>query len=150
MADYIDRQAAIAAITEYVEDIKSLAAGCWNGPVVADEIKDIISELPSPRVSVENALLVSETEVLAVCNRNGDVFVVPAIYEAGEVLQGESVWNWNDIEEYGVYNEMLDDWYVPTGWWENRKFTPDDVYNNPIDCKVTHWMPLPDASEVAE
>lgn len=106
--------------------------------------------LPSPWISVEDALPVSETEVLAVCNRNGNVFVVPAIYEAGEVLRGESVWNWNDIEEYGVYNEKLDDWYVPTGWWENRQFTPDDVYNNPIDCKVTHWMPLPDAPEVGK
>ena len=24
---------------------------------------------------------------------------------------------------------------------------PDDVYNNPVDCAVTHWMPLPEAQE---
>lgn len=138
MADYIDRQAAIAVIDE-VE-----AGG------ISPEAYRALRLLPSSWVSVKDALPVSETEVLAVCNRNGYVFVVPAIYEAGEVLRGESSWNWNDIEEYGVYNEMLDDWYVPTGWWENRQFTPDDVYNNPIDCKVTHWMPLPDAPEVGK
>ena len=138
MADYIDRRTAIAVIDE-VE-----AEG------IRPEANKALRMLPSPRISVEDALPVSETEVLAVCNRNGYAFVVPAIYEAGEVLRGESVWNWNDIEEYGVYNEKLDDWYVPTGWWENRQFTPDDVYNNPIDCKVTHWMPLPDAPEVGK
>lgn len=138
MADYIDRRTAIAVIDE-VE-----AGG------ISPEAYKALRMLPSPWISVEDALPVSETEVLAVCNRNGYVFVVPAIYEAGEVLRGESVWNWNDIEEYGGYNEKLDDWYVPTGWWENRQFTPDDVYNNPIDCKVTHWMPLPDAPEVGK
>ena len=136
MADYIDRRTAIAVIDE-VE-----AGG------ISPEAYKALRMLPSPWISVEDALPVSETEVLAVCNRNGYVFVVPAIYEAGEVLRGKSVWNWNDIEEYGVYNEKLDDWYVPTGWWENRQFNPDDVYNNPVDCSVTHWMPLPDAQEV--
>lgn len=136
MADYIDRRTAIAVIDE-VE-----AGG------ISPEAYKALRMLPSPWISVEDALPVSETEVLAVCNRNGYVFVVPAIYEAGEVLRGKSVWNWNDIEEYGVYNEKLDDWYVPTGWWENRQFNPDDVYNNPVDCSVTHWMPLPDAPEV--
>lgn len=32
-------------------------------------------------------------------------------------------------------------------WWENRQFNPDDVYNNLVDCAVTHWMPLPEAPE---
>lgn len=138
MADYIDRQVAIAAIDEV--EVGGISPEAYRA----------LRLLPSPWVSVKDALPVSETEVLAVCNRNGYVFVVPAIYEAGEVLRGESSWNWNDIEEYGGYNEILDDWYVPTGWWENRKFTPDDVYNNPIDCKVTHWMQLPDAPEVGK
>lgn len=144
MADYIDRQAAIAALRKFAEGCK----GSTEAATAAAMAISVISRLPSPWASVEDALPVSETEVLAVCDRNGYVFVVPAIYEAGEVLRGESSWNWNDIEDYGDYNEELDDWYVPTGWWENRQFTPDDVYNNPIDCKVTHWMPLPDAPEV--
>lgn len=138
MADYIDRQAAIAAVMAYK----------WQDGSDGAAAMAIVAGAHGPWISVEDALPASETEVLAVCDRNGYVFVVPAIYEAGEVLRGESNWNWNDISDYGVYNEEFDDWYVPAGWWENREFTPDDVYNNPIDCKVTHWMPLPDAPEV--
>lgn len=86
-----------------------------------------------------------ETGVLAVCNRNGYIFVIPAIYEDGKLLTQESAWNWSDIYCYGLYDEEADDYYIPEGWWENRQFNPDDVYNNPVDCAVTHWMPLPEA-----
>lgn len=88
-----------------------------------------------------------ETDVLAVCNRDGYIFVIPAIYEDGKLLTQESAWNWSDIYCYGLYDEEADDYYIPEGWWENRQFNPDDVYNNSVDCAVTHWMPLPDAPE---
>lgn len=88
-----------------------------------------------------------ETDVLAVCNRNGYIFVTPAIYEDGKLLTQDSAWNWSDIYCYGLYDEEADDYYIPEGWWENRQFNPDDVYNNPVDCAVTHWMPLPEAPE---
>ena len=83
-----------------------------------------------------------ETEVLVVCRRGGVSFVCPAMYEDGKMLRGESIWNWNEIEGYGLYSEEADDWFVPEGWWEYRQFNDDDVYNNIIDCAVTHWMPL--------
>lgn len=85
-----------------------------------------------------------ETEVLVVCRRGGVSFVCPAMYEDGKMLRGESIWNWNEIEGYGLYSEEADDWFVPEGWWEYRQFNDDDVYNNIIDCAVTHWMPLPE------
>lgn len=88
-----------------------------------------------------------ETDVLEVCNRNGYIFVIPAIYEDGKLLTQESAWNWSDIYCYGLYDEEADDYYIPEGWWENRQFNPDDVYNNPVDCAVTHWIPLPEAPE---
>ena len=98
-------------------------------------------------ISVEDRLPEPETDVLIVCNRNGYVFVTPAIYEDGKMLTQESAWNWSDIYGYGLYSEEDDDYYIPEGWWENRQFNPDDVYNNPVDCTVTHWMPLPEAPE---
>ena len=98
-------------------------------------------------VSVEDRLPEPETDVLIVCNRNGYVFVTPAIYEDGKMLTQESAWNWSDIYGYGLYSEEDDDYYIPEGWWENRQFNPDDVYNNPVDCTVTHWMPLPGAPD---
>ena len=84
-----------------------------------------------------------ETEVLITCNRNGHRFVCPAIYEDGTVLTQDSIWNWYDLDDYGTYSEEDDDYFVPQGWWENRQFTPDDVYNSLVDCTVTDWMPLP-------
>lgn len=95
-------------------------------------------------IPVAERLPEPETDVLAVCNRNGYIFVIPAIYEDGKMLTQDSAWNWNDIYCYGLYDEEADDYYIPEGWWENRKFDPDDVYNNPGDCAVTHWMPLPE------
>lgn len=101
-------------------------------------------------IPVTERLPKPEIDVLVVCNRNGYRFVTPAIYEDGKMLTQASVWNWNEIYTYGLYNEEADDYYIPEGWWENRQFNPDDVYNNPVDCAVTHWMPLPEAPEEGE
>lgn len=98
-------------------------------------------------IPVAERLPEPETDVLAVCNRNGYIFVIPAIYEDGKLLTQESAWNWSDIYCYGLYDEEADDFYIPEGWWENRQFNPDDVYNNPVDCAVTHWMPMLEAPE---
>ena len=95
-------------------------------------------------IPVAERLPEPETDVLAVCNRDGYIFVTPAIYEDGKMLTRDSAWNWNDIYCYGLYDEEADDYYIPEGWWENRQFNPDDVYNNPVDCAVTHWMPMPE------
>ena len=90
----------------------------------------------------------TETEVLALCRRGGVSFVCPAMHEDGTIITSESIWNWNEIEGYGLYSEEADDWFIPEGWWEYRQFNDDDVYNNLIDCAVTHWMPLPEPPEV--
>lgn len=91
-----------------------------------------------------------ETEVLVVCRRGGFSFVCPAMHENGKMLRGESTWNWNEIEGYGLYSEEADDWFIPEGWWEYRQFNDDDVYNNIIDCAVTHWMPMPEPPKEVE
>ena len=95
-------------------------------------------------ISVKERLPECEKEVLIWCNRNDYRFVCPAIYEDGTMLTQDSTWNWYEIDCYGTYSEDNDDYFVPQGWWENRQFTPDDVYNNPVDCEVTHWMPMPE------
>ena len=41
---------------------------------------------------------------------------------------------WDDTEDCGI---------IPEGWWENRHFNPDEVYNNPVDRNVVAWQPLP-------
>lgn len=117
----------------------------WDGHTSKD-VRRLLS-LPtvsvSQWISVKERLPKVEAEVLVTCNRNGYRFVCPAIYEDGTVLAKESIWNWYDLGDYGTYSEEDDDYFVPQGWWENRQFTPDDVYNSPVDCAVTDWMPLP-------
>lgn len=123
----------------------------WEVPLMlADHLRQAAEKLEQmPQwISIEERLPEPETDVLVVCNRNGFNFVVPAIYENGKTLTEDSAWNWSEIHEYGLYNEDADDYYIPEGWWEDRQFNPDDVYNNPVDCAVTHWMPLPKAPGV--
>lgn len=133
MAEYIERDAAV---------MRLMQDGCS-----AKNIQSIM-ELPAVSVpqwiSVKDRLPEVETEVLVVCDRKGFRFVCPAIYEDGTVLTQDSTWNWYELDNYGTYSEEHDDYFVPQGWWENRQFTTDDVYNNPVDCTVTHWMPLPE------
>lgn len=62
----------------------------------------------------------------------------------GTLFEEDSDWNWNDIWEYGLYDEERDDYIIPDGWWESRCFTPDGYYNCPVDCEVTHWRLLPE------
>lgn len=145
MAEYIEREAAIDAIMKvYIR-----TAG-YKARERVFEAKEAVHRLPVADVapvgwiSVKDRLPEPETEVLAVCVRNGYRFICPVIYETGTTLMQDSIWNWYELYNYGTYSEENDDYFVPEGWWEARQFTPDDVYNNPVDCAVTHWMPLPE------
>lgn len=141
---------------EYIERGKFLEAvgernrNSCDGKLAYQQLKEMVEGFPAAQVagapqwiSVEDKLPDTETEVLVVCNRNGFRFVCPAIYEDGTILMQDSMWSWYDMENDETYSEENDDYFIPEGWWENRQFTPDDVYNNPVDCPVTHWMPLP-------
>lgn len=119
--------------------------GSIINPQAADMLEKLAAEKAAKKpewISVEDGPPKNEQEVLIYCNRGGFKFVCPAIYEDGTMLTQNSRWNWYNIEEYGTYSEENDDYFVAKGWWENRQFTPDDVYNCPVDCEVTHWMAL--------
>lgn len=84
-----------------------------------------------------------ETEVLVLYRYNGYMGITTAHYEDGNVFSQDSEWNWEDLHDWGTYDEERDDYRIPEGWWEYRHFNPDDVYNNKIDCTVVGWMSLP-------
>lgn len=136
MTEYIEREAALRTAHIMRPEDKSLETEIANIPAA-----DVA---PEGWISVKDKLPEPETEVLAVCVRNGYRFICPVIFEDGTMLTQNSMWNWYALENYGTYSEENDDYFVPEGWWENRQFTPDDIYNNPVDCTVTHWMPLPE------
>jgi len=85
-----------------------------------------------------------ETEVLILYRNDIDGYsITTAHYEDGSVFLQDSVWYWEDLPDWGTYDEERDDYKIPKGWWEYRHFNPDDVYNNKIDRPVVGWMPLP-------
>lgn len=145
MAKYIDLEAAFEAITDLAGKAPTRSAyeAVWKSARVLKKIP-AADVAPVGWISVKDKLPEPETEVLAVCVRNGYRFICPVIFEDGTMLTRNSMWNWYELENYGTYSEENDDYFVPEGWWENRQFTPDDIYNNPVDCTVTHWMPLPE------
>lgn len=84
-----------------------------------------------------------ETEVLVLCWRYDYLGITTAHYEDGNVFSEDSEWNWEDLPDWGTYDEERDDYRIPEGRWEYRHFNPDDDYNNKIDCPVVGWMPFP-------
>ena len=94
-------------------------------------------------ISVKDRLPKPEEEVIVLCaTQTGYKHITTALYENGAVNADESDWNWTDVNF--DYDEKSGIYYVPEGWWEYKHYNPDDVYNNPIDDAVTHWMSLPE------
>lgn len=85
-----------------------------------------------------------ETEVLVLVDCGKGYCITTAFYEDGTVSQYESLWQWEDVDDYGIYDEEEDLYRLPKGWWEYRHFTPDDALECPIDKLVVGWMPLPE------
>lgn len=146
MAEYIEREATKKALAD--SDLIPKYAES-NRPVtdkIIDSIPaaDVAPVVHGRWIPVSERLPKPETEVMIVCNRNGRRFIATAIHEDGTLFEGDSAWRWNDIEEYSCYDEERDDYIIPEGWWESRCFTPDDVYNCPVDCEVTHWRSMPE------
>lgn len=84
-----------------------------------------------------------ETEVLVLVDCGKGYCITTAFYEDGTVSQYESLWQWEDVEDYGIYDEEEDLYRLKKGWWEYRHFTPEDTLACPIDKPVVGWMPLP-------
>ena len=84
-----------------------------------------------------------ETEVLVLVDCGKGYCITTAFYEDGTVSQYESLWQWEDVDDYGIYDEEEDLYRLKKGWWEYRHFTPDDALECPIDKPVVGWMPLP-------
>lgn len=98
-------------------------------------------------IPVSERLPDPETEVLITARRkykSGRCVdtITTALYEDGNISERDSCWNWVDID--GEYDEENDCYIVPEGWWENRHFNPDEVYNKLVDDEVIAWMPLPE------
>lgn len=146
--DAIDRYSALAILdpcsVEYKE-MKALPSVLIKNP------KDMtIEALQDDWIPVSERLPECEQEVL-ICTEKKilgkdaciDSIITPAMYEDGTMLEIESKWGWVDID-FDEWDDTEDCGIIPEGWWENRHFNPDEVYNNPVDRNVVAWQPLPE------
>lgn len=153
----ISRQAAIDAVHKNYDTILDFKS---DGRTVADSFEDIIDALPPAQPEskwipcrermpeCEQEVLICTMKKVYVSRKSGmewyeEPIITPALYEDGTVLEVNSKWRWEDID-YAGWDEEEDCGIIPEGWWENRHFNQDDVYNNVVDKKVIAWMPLPE------
>lgn len=102
-------------------------------------------------IPVTERLPEPETEVLILAESKRYSFkgivtthhiVTTGMYEDGSKNTEDSEWCWYDHNF--KYDEELDAYIIPEGWWEYKHYNGDDEHNHPIDNTVTHWMPLPE------
>lgn len=79
------------------------------------------------------------------CGNAIESIITTAFYEDGTVLDNNSCWHWEEIWEWGEYDEEKNGYRIPKGWWEGRQY--GDMIDNDINDEVTHWMPLPELPE---
>ena len=150
--DLISRQEAIDALDNP-----------WNffpGKSWSDQQYDdieIIRNLPTAQQWIpcserlpecEQEVLICTKKKIHISKKSGlewfeEPIITSALYEDGTMLEVNSKWRWEDID-YAGWDEEEDCGIIPEGWWENRHFNPDDVYNNIVDKEVIAWMPLPE------
>ena len=135
-----------------VELIQSAVGGCaeYWAMVIADHL--IAHGVTVQEwISVKDRLPEPETEVLILAEWKSYSFkaksattnhiVTTGMYEDGKLNTEDSEWWWYDHDF--KYDEELDAYIIPEGWWEYKHYNGDDEHNHPIDDVVTHWMPLP-------
>ena len=110
--------------------------------------EDISDHLIANGVTVQKWIPVTErlpepeTEVLILARSGKRHIITTGMYEDGSKNTEDSEWWW---ETDGFeYDEELDAYIIPEGWWEYKHYNGDDEYNHAIDNVVTHWMPLPE------
>lgn len=117
-----------------------------------DDVLDYIDTTPTAILEAdaqrwhnpETDLPKVETEVLILYRNDIDGYgITTAHYEDGSIFLQDSKWYWEDLPDWGTYDEERDDYKIPKGWWEYRHFNPEEIYNNWIDRPVVGWMPLP-------
>lgn len=96
-------------------------------------------------INVKDRLPENEVDVLICAQRRyykgGTIPVVStAFYTDGKMNTEESGYNWDLGNVDMEYDEEVDAYIVPEGWWESVRYGEEF---SAVDDFVTHWMPLP-------
>lgn len=97
-------------------------------------------------INVKDRLPENEVDVLICAQRRyykgGTIPVVStAFYTDGKMNTEESGYNWDLGNVDMEYDEEVDAYIVPEGWWESVRYGEEF---SAVDDFVTHWMPLPE------
>ena len=149
MSEFIDREKAIANIKatyccgcEQYNGVRCRACQIMDAMDVLEDAPAVVPDVQRWRDPDKDPPKV-ETEVLVLVDCGKGYCITTAFYEDGTVSQYESLWQWEDVDDYGIYDEEEDLYRLQKGWWEYRHFTPDDALECQIDKPVVGWMPLP-------
>lgn len=141
-------------VIQRIRDLAPEILGGWYNPDMENELEQLVCIVESTPTAADTDVQrwrdpetdppKVETEVLILYRNDIDGYgITTAHYEDGSVFLQDSAWYWEDLPDWGTYDEERDDYKIPKGWWEYRHFNLDEVYNNQIDRPVVGWMPLP-------
>lgn len=95
-------------------------------------------------ISVDERLPEPETPVLVraewTIEGKKRAWTALAMREDGKTHEEDSSFAWDNLCEWGHYDEYTDSWIIPSGWWEVVLY---NEMSAPINHHITHWMPLP-------
>lgn len=141
-------------VIQRICDLAPEILGGWYNPDMENELEQLVCVVESTPTAADTDVQrwrdpdkdppKVETEVLVLVDCGKGYCITTAFYEDGTVSQYESVWQWEDVDDYGIYDEEEDLYRLQKGWWEYRHFTPEDALECPIDKPVVGWMPLPE------
>lgn len=128
MAEYIRREAVLKSL-EYTtvweaeaENVIALTLRAAREKVEklpALQEKDLFPAWRNPETDPPKV----ETEVLILYRNDIDGYgITTAHYEDGSIFLQDSEWYWEDLPDWGTYDEERDDYKIPKGWWEYRHF----------------------------
>lgn len=136
----MDMPSGHSTYEEEVRYMEELADYLIANGVTAQQWIPVTERLPEPETEV---LVLAERKSYSPKEKSVTTYhiVTNGMYEDGKKNTEDSNWWW---ETYGFeYDEELDAYIIPEGWWEYKHYNGDEDHNYTIDDVVTHWMPLP-------
>lgn len=141
-------------VIQRIRDLAPEILGGWYNPDMENELEQLVCVVESTPTAADTDVQrwrdpdkdppkVEEDVLILFETACGGYGITTAHYEDGTVLSQKSAFYWEDIFEWGTYDEESDDYFIPKGWWEYRYFNQDDIYDNCVDAHVVGWMPLP-------
>ena len=135
-------------------------AGAYMIEAQAKWIGELEAELAKLReenrwIPVEERLPENEVDVLILAerrlygisetDRRKHHIVATAFHTDGKMNTEDSGYNWELWDTGAEYDEEVDAYIIPEGWWEAVRYGEEF---SAVDDIVTHWKPMPKGPEV--